>query len=88
MALMVAASRYLSLQMLLIDPLGRGVGACFGDSGSPVFEIKNEDAKVIGVVSFAGSPNKTKGCGGLTGAIPLAPYRAWIEGTIRQLEQR
>jgi secreted trypsin-like serine protease len=74
--------------MLLIDPLGRGVGACFGDSGSPVFEIKNEDAKVIGVVSFVGSRDKTKGCGGITGAIPLVPYRAWIEETIRQLEQR
>jgi hypothetical protein len=46
--------------MLLIDPLGKGVGACCGDSGSPVFEIKNEDAKVIGVVSFAGVPTKPK----------------------------
>jgi len=88
MALLAAVSRYLAPQMLLVDPLGKGVGACFGDSGSPVFEIKNEDVKVIGVVSFAGSPEKTKGCGGLTGAIPLAPYRAWIEGTIKQLEQR
>ena len=88
MALLIAAGRYLSPQMLLIDPLGKGVGACFGDSGSPVFEIKNEDVKVIGVVSFAGSLDKTKRCGGLTGAIPLAPYRGWIEGTIKQLEQR
>jgi secreted trypsin-like serine protease len=88
MALLIAASRYLSPQMLLIDPLGKGVGACLGDSGSPVFEIKNEDVKVIGVVSFAGSLDKTKRCGGLTGAIPLAPYREWLEGTIKQLEQR
>jgi secreted trypsin-like serine protease len=66
--------------------LGKGVGACFGDSGSPVFEIKNEDVKVIGVVSFVGSLDKTTRCGGLTGAIPLAPYRTWIEGTIGKLE--
>jgi hypothetical protein len=85
-ALLVAAGPYLPLQMLLIDPLGKGIGACSGDSGSPVFEIKNEGAKVIGVVSFAGGRDNTKGCGGVTGATPLAPYRAWIEGTIRSLD--
>jgi hypothetical protein len=85
-ALLVATGPYRPLQMRLMDPLGKDTGACSGDSGSPVFEIKNEDAKVIGVVSWAGGPDNTKGCGGVTGATPLAPYRAWIEETIRQLD--
>jgi hypothetical protein len=83
---LVATGPYLPLQMLLIDSSGKDIGACSGDSGSPVFETKNEGAKVIGVVSWAGGPHNTKGCGGLTGATPLAPYRAWIEETIRQLD--
>jgi secreted trypsin-like serine protease len=37
---------------------------------------------VIGVVSWAAGPNKTKGCGGITGATPLSPYRQWIEETV------
>jgi hypothetical protein len=85
-ALLVATGPYLPLRMLLIDPLGKDVGACSGDSGSPVFEIKNEGAKVVGVVSWAGGPGNTKGCGGITGATPLAPYRAWIEEMIRKLD--
>ena len=85
-ALLVATGPYRPLQMRLMDPLGKDIGACSGDSGSPVFEIKNEGAKVIGVVSWAEGPDNTKGCGGVTGATPLAPYRAWIEGTIKQLD--
>lgn len=85
-ALLVATAPYLPLQMLLRDPLGKDVGACLGDSGSPVFEIKNRGAKVVGVVSWAVGPDNTKGCGGLTGATPLAPYRQWIEETVRQLD--
>jgi secreted trypsin-like serine protease len=73
--------------MLLIDSSGKDIGACSGDSGSPVFETKNEGAKVIGVVSWAAGPYNTKGCGGLTGATPLAPYRAWIEETIKKLDE-
>jgi Trypsin len=85
-AILVATGPYLPLQMLLIDSSGKDIGACSGDSGSPVFEPKNEAAKLIGVVSWSGGPHNTKGCGGLTGATPLAPYRAWIEGTIGQLD--
>jgi hypothetical protein len=85
-ALLVATGPYRPLQMRLMDPLGKDIGACAGDSGSPVFEIKNEGAKVIGVVSWAEGPDNAKGCGGVTGATPLAPYREWIEGTIKRLD--
>ena len=85
-AILAATGPYMPLQLLLIDASGKDIGACLGDSGSPVFETKNEGAKVIGVVSWAEGPHNTKGCGGLTGATPLAPYRAWIEDTIRHLD--
>ena len=75
---------YTDLQIRLIDTSGQQItiGACGGDSGSPVFQTKSDGTKVIGVVSWAAGPNKTKGCGGITGATPLSPYRQWIEETV------
>ena len=83
-AALVAAGPYTSLQIRLVDPSAKEAesGACFGDSGSPVFQVQPNSAKVVGVVSWATGPNKTKGCGGMTGATPLLPYRQWIEGTM------
>jgi hypothetical protein len=83
-ATLVAAGPYTSLQIRLVDQSAKEVesGACFGDSGSPVFQVQPTSAKVVGVVSWATGPNKTKGCGGMTGATPLLPYRQWIEGTM------
>lgn len=54
-----------------------GAGACTGDSGAPVFA----NGALVGIVAFAQGPNG-RGCGGLTQAVRLAPYRAWIEQTI------
>ncbi len=54
-----------------------GAGACTGDSGAPVFA----NGALVGIVAFAQGPNG-RGCGGLTQAVRLAPYRAWIERTI------
>lgn len=54
-----------------------GAGACTGDSGAPVFA----NGALVGVVAFAQGPNG-RGCGGLTQAVRLSPYRAWIEQTI------
>ena len=81
-ATLVATGPYAPLQMWLTDASGRFKGACLGDSGAPVFQVQPEGAKVVGVVGWAIGPNKTKGCGGMTGATPLSPYRAWIEGTM------
>jgi hypothetical protein len=71
--------------MWLTDASGKAIGACFGDSGAPVFQVEPDGAKVVGVVGWASGPNKTKGCGGITGATALSPYRAWIEGAIGRL---
>ena len=85
-AILTATGPYSDLQIRLIDASGKQVtmGACAGDSGSPVFQTENS-AKVIGVVSWAAGFNKTKGCGGVTGATPLSPYRQWIVETMGKL---
>src|SRR5712692_4171186 len=73
----------------LADPATRGstagLGACSGDSGGPVFEDTGGRLVVMGVVSWATSPRGGAGCGGLTGATPLAPFREWIVGTARKM---
>jgi Trypsin len=85
-ATLAATGPYSALQIRLVDSSGKPItmGACFGDSGSPVFET-TDGAKVIGVVSWASSPTKSKGCGGTTGATLLSPYRQWIEETVIKL---
>src|SRR5580698_9153154 len=78
-----------SLQIRLFDPrtkgISAGLGACAGDSGSPVFRDRDGRFVVIGVVSWSTGPNLSDGCGGLTGVTPLARYRAWIVETARKL---
>jgi hypothetical protein len=73
-----------NLQIRLVDPAtgGRkpGMGACTGDSGAPVFD----GTVLIGIVSWSTGPNMGAGCGGLTGVMPLAPYRGWIVETARR----
>lgn len=54
-----------------------GAGACTGDSGAPVFF----NGALAGIVAFAQGAHG-RGCGGLTQAVRVAPYRAWIEQTI------
>jgi Trypsin len=84
-ATLVATGPFSTLQIRLIDPSGPKSGVCFGDSGSPVFQSEADGTRIVGVVSWASGPNNTKGCGGLTGATPLSPYRQWIEGTLNRL---
>jgi secreted trypsin-like serine protease len=76
------------LQIRLVDPatMGarEGLCACTGDSGSPVFEDRQNGATIVGVVSWSTGPNGSGGCGGITGVIPLTLYRDWILQTARQ----
>jgi len=83
-ATLVATGPYTDLQIRLIDLPGKQItmSACAGDSGSPVFQTQTDGTKVIGVVSWTAGPYKLKGCGGITGATPLWPYRQWIEETV------
>jgi hypothetical protein len=85
---LVATGQPGTLQIRLVDPAGQGtragLGACTGDSGSPVFEDQQGKPVIIGVVSWSTGPNGTGGCGGMTGVTPLTLYRDWIEKTARQ----
>jgi secreted trypsin-like serine protease len=82
---LVATGNPGNLQIRLVDPATgnkvRGMGACTGDSGAPVYE----GTILTGIVSWSTGPNMSTGCGGLTGVTPLTLYRKWIEGTAQEL---
>jgi secreted trypsin-like serine protease len=84
-AALVATGKPGSLQIRLVDPATKGtsagMGACTGDSGSPVYS----GTALIGVVSWSTGPNLEDGCGGLTGVTPIALYRKWIVDEARRL---
>jgi hypothetical protein len=87
-ASLVATGHPGALQIRLVDPLTQGtragLGACTGDSGGPVYEGRQGDAAIIGVISWSTGPNGSAGCGGLTGVTPLTLYRDWLVQTARQ----
>jgi secreted trypsin-like serine protease len=88
-ATLVATSRPDTWDVRLVDPAAAnkrpGRGACTGDSGGPVFALRDGRYSVAGVISWTTGPNTTPGCGGLTGMTPLARYRDWIVETARKL---
>ncbi|MDP3689883.1 trypsin-like serine protease [Bradyrhizobium sp.] len=85
---LIATGKPGTLQIRLVDPVGRGtrdgLGACTGDSGGPVFEDRQGGPVIVGVVSWSTGPNGSAGCGGMTGVTPLTLYRDWILQTARQ----
>jgi secreted trypsin-like serine protease len=72
-----------NLQLRLVDPktggTREGLGACTGDSGSPVYQETPSGLAIYGVMSWSTGANNEGGCGGLTGVTPLELYRPWIE---------
>jgi hypothetical protein len=85
---LIATGQPGTLQLRLVDPVGRGMreglGACTGDSGGPVFEDKPAGPALVGVISWSTGPNDRAGCGGITGVTPLTLYRDWVLQTARQ----
>jgi len=73
----------------LADPTTRGeiagLGACSGDSGGPVFEDIGGRVALVAVVSWATEARRGAGCGGFTGATPLARFRDWLAETSARL---
>ncbi|MCZ0737008.1 S1 family peptidase [Phreatobacter sp. AB_2022a] len=73
-----------SYQVRLTAPAGARRGACTGDSGGPVFATEAGQPVVAGIVSWS-TGQGTARCGTLTGTVPVAPHRRWIEETIQGL---
>jgi hypothetical protein len=90
-AALVATGQPGTLQLRLVDAsrLGAtaGLGACTGDSGAPLYQETPNGLAIVGIMSWSTGPNGQSGCGGLTGATPLAAYQAWIETTAAKLRR-
>ncbi len=86
---LIATGQPGNLQLRLFDPATKGeapgLGACTGDSGGPVYEERDGQRLLYGVVSWTTGPKSGAGCGGLTGVTPLELYRSWIVDTARKL---
>ncbi len=67
-------------RLVLADPAtyGKtpGLGACYGDSGAPVFEGSSGKLALIGIVISGSGP-----CGSTTEALVLEPLMQWIVDT-------
>jgi secreted trypsin-like serine protease len=86
-ATLVVTDRPSSQQLSLIDPqkLGEaaGLGVCHGDSGGPVLDER--DRALVGIISWSAGTGGEPACGYVTGVIPLARYRHWIEDMAAKL---
>jgi secreted trypsin-like serine protease len=86
---LMAVHHQSDLQIRLVDPVTHGEspgrGACSGDSGGPVFEVTSTGLVLVGVVSWGVNVSGNPGCGGVTGATPIALVRPWIAETAKRL---
>ena len=86
---LIVSNPQTDLQIRLVDPATRGEslggGACSGDSGGPVFEVTKNGLVLVGVVSWGTNVSGKPGCGGVTGATPIALVRPWIFEAAKRL---
>ncbi len=61
------------------DPDGKGLGACTGDSGGPIFAA--ESTTVVAITVWSAGDGK-RGCGSLTQGAFVAPQRGWIDSIL------
>jgi hypothetical protein len=68
------------VQLRLREGSGIG-GACQGDSGGPVLR----DGLLVGVLASAVGPDRSKGCGGMTGVALLGTALPWIQSNAAKM---
>ncbi len=78
---LAARSPLSSILLWAADPSRRGLGACTGDSGGPIFDATLSSLIAITVWSTGSRGSK---CGEITQGILVGPQKAWIEKTLRQ----
>jgi secreted trypsin-like serine protease len=69
-----------SLILWAEDPMKKGVGACTGDSGGPIFD--ESGATLIAITDWSAGDGRGSTCGRLTQGALIAPQRGWIEGVL------
>ncbi len=83
-AALAVTGRPSTYQVRLTGPGPSALGACTGDSGGPVYASEGGRAVVSGIVSWTTGRGSAR-CGALTGTVPVAPHRRWIEEAVRGL---
>ncbi len=83
-AALTVTGRPSTFQVRLTGPAGAALGACTGDSGGPVYASEAGRSVVSGIVSWTTGRGAAR-CGALTGTVPVAPHRRWIEEAVRGL---
>ncbi len=83
-AALTVTGRPSTYQVRLTGPGPQALGACTGDSGGPVYASEAGRPVVSGIVSWT-TGRGTARCGALTGTVPVAPHRRWIEEAARGL---
>ena len=62
-----------------------GLGACTGDFGGPAIKKSGGEVALVGITVWATAPRGERGCGGLTGLVPISPYEDWIIAAVTKL---
>ena len=83
-ATLTVTGRPSTYQVRLTGPGAQALGACTGDSGGPVYASEGGRPVVSGIVSWTTGRGSAR-CGALTGTVPVAPHRRWIEEAVRGL---
>jgi secreted trypsin-like serine protease len=68
------------------DPQGRGLGACTGDSGGPIFDVRGD--AVVAITDWSAGNSRTSHCGRLTQGTLVAPQAGWIAEVLARWDAR